>query len=720
MKHLISKLIGLCRCQRSAAIVLTGAALLCGPLLLATDAAAQRENREGSGASQRETRSNSAQQSREAQPARQTRQPAQSRSSGQESSRGASSMRSQPRGVQNRSDTRVGGVSSRSNPDQSLSQRPSPPRPLQLQRNSASNRDEIPSSRVITQQRRNVITRDQASRLQDLRRDWQREPITSRTMRERQSVRESAQQPSQPDRPLVRRPAAQSRSIERTPNQPSVIRRPQLDRREIDRRQVDRSTERSRSVQRPRIERPGLDRERIVERRSGVNRQDSDDLDRRDTQGNRRILVRQPRESETSRNAGAAGRAITQGEGRYSRLLRDAQERERRDVGHSAGERRDDERRRPGAREMNPSDARESVRSERRQRIPAADRSRPSLGDVQNPRQSPDGGRDIHRRGESTRPPRETSDSERRRGNVQAESVTRSRSSVTNMTNVTNISHNSYFYRQRTVRHYSRPHFGSWWAPYRKPSCRTSAFFAIRFGHPGFTLTFTKYGSRTAWHWWYGYGCPTFAWSKYTYSYVCPTWRYRTWWRPTTIYHTWYTPRVTHIHHVYSQPARVQYVEVPRDPCPYGFGEAWGLIAAGEVADALTAFACLADENPYDGLVKIGHSIAYAMIGFDELAVAMMRRAMTVDTESVRFVPSDEDLDHQILSLAAHFGEKAKDPMWRADGLFMMAALRAALGDIPGAHFTVAEAIRHGDDDPSAQQLRDLLTDLLHKELYGS
>lgn len=144
------------------------------------------------------------------------------------------------------------------------------------------------------------------------------------------------------------------------------------------------------------------------------------------------------------------------------------------------------------------------------------------------------------------------------------------------------------------------------------------------------------------------------------------------------------------------------------------------MIADGEAVAALTAFACLAQEYPYDGLAGIGYAIANAMIGADESAVVAMRRAMSVDAESIRFVPGDEQIDQHLFSLAAHFGERAKDPSWRVDGLFMMASLRAAMGDLTGAHFTITEAIRRGDDDPSAHMLRDTLVELLHEELYGS
>lgn len=158
----------------------------------------------------------------------------------------------------------------------------------------------------------------------------------------------------------------------------------------------------------------------------------------------------------------------------------------------------------------------------------------------------------------------------------------------------------------------------------------------------------------------------------------------------------------------------------PREPCPYSYSEAWGLIADGESSEALSAFACLSQDAPDDALATIGYAIANAMNGADESAVVAMRHAMNVDAASIRYVPGDEQLDQNLLYLAEHFGERAKDPDWRADGLFMMAALQAALGDLTGAHFTITEAIRSGDERLSAQLLRDTLVELLHADLYGS
>lgn len=291
---------------------------------------------------------------------------------------------------------------------------------------------------------------------------------------------------------------------------------------------------------------------------------------------------------------------------------------------------------------------------------------------------------------------------------------------VTNITNISNTTHNSYYYNQKSVKHYSKPQFGSWWTPYKYPSCRTSAYFSIHFGHPGFSLVFSKWGGSTAWHWWYGYGSAWCASPKYAYGYVSPSWRYRTWWRPTTIYHSWYAPRVTHVHHVYASAPQTRYVDPPREPCPYDYDEAWLMLADGNAGAGLSAFACLAQEYPYDGLASVGYAIANAMTGADESAVVAMRRAMTIDAEAIRFIPADSELDERLLSLVQHFGELANIPKWRPDALFMIASLKAALGDFAGAHFTITEAIRSGDDDASAHQLRETLARVLQAELYGS
>jgi hypothetical protein len=124
-------------------------------------------------------------------------------------------------------------------------------------------------------------------------------------------------------------------------------------------------------------------------------------------------------------------------------------------------------------------------------------------------------------------------------------------------------------------------------------------------------------------------------------------------------------------------------------------------------------------EPTAEQLFEVGLRGTLRIAAFSVLASALIGIVLGT-LLSIRFVPSDEDLDRAIISLAQHFGERAQDPNWRVDGLFMMASLRAVLGDFSGAHFTITEAIRRGDDDQSAYMLRDTLVDLLHKELYGS
>lgn len=201
------------------------------------------------------------------------------------------------------------------------------------------------------------------------------------------------------------------------------------------------------------------------------------------------------------------------------------------------------------------------------------------------------------------------------------------------------------------------------------------------------------------WPWWHSYSCFGF-WPYYSpYSVV---YRPRVIYRPVT---TVYVPRTEVVY---------------KDVCPYTEREAWELLAQGadRLDDAVNAFHCLAEEEPYDGLTLIGYSIVAAGIGDFDRATSIMRHAVRVDREALRHVPADARIDDAIIDLIGNFAQVVQIPGREADGLFMVAALRTILPDPAAAHFAVSQAIEHGDEDASAHELRDLLTKMLHEELF--
>jgi hypothetical protein len=193
------------------------------------------------------------------------------------------------------------------------------------------------------------------------------------------------------------------------------------------------------------------------------------------------------------------------------------------------------------------------------------------------------------------------------------------------------------------------------------------------------------------------------------------------WWRPVYVYHPVRPIHVTHVHHTYSPlPVARPAVHIAhREPaCPFTHREAWEHLAAGDVGRALEAFACLAREHPYDGLPNIGYAMANALIGADDSAVVMMRGAVRVDAESLRYVPADGRIDEQIIALLERYSERATMVGQERDAMFMIAALRTILQDHSGAYFAATQAIAHGDDDQAAFALRDMLAGMLTEQMY--
>lgn len=333
--------------------------------------------------------------------------------------------------------------------------------------------------------------------------------------------------------------------------------------------------------------------------------------------------------------------------------------------------------------------------------------------------------------------------------NVSNTSNTTNVRNVTNVTNVTNVNnvttnatvgygltsnHVKYLHHHH---HQHRPFTTWWWDPYVTPGHRLGSFFAFHFGHGSkWHLQFKfstfgawghHYGGYGYWNPWCGYVAAPTCHAGCVGSCACVVWApVKPSWRPSTICYTLYPRTYSYLHFAYTslQPmVREVAVPVAPEPCPYTFGEAWRLIADGQTEAALTAFSCLAQAHPDDGLAHIGYAIANAMIepagAADDAALIAMRHAVTIDPDAIRYVPSDPDLDAVLTALLDHYVARAQEPQWRSSGLFMMASLMTALGDYTGAHFTIGEAINSGDNDVSARSLRDVLHAALQEQLYA-
>ena len=145
------------------------------------------------------------------------------------------------------------------------------------------------------------------------------------------------------------------------------------------------------------------------------------------------------------------------------------------------------------------------------------------------------------------------------------------------------------------------------------------------------------------------------------------------------------------------------------DPCPGTVADAWELLVGGSSGAALEAFDCLAGLLPDDGLPLIGYALAASQRDEHEDAIAVMREALRVDPESLRFVPDDERLRGQLMQLVEHYEYRARHQYGDVDALFMVAALWYLLNQEQTAYYAIDVAVTLGDGDASTLNLKSMI-----------
>jgi hypothetical protein len=167
-------------------------------------------------------------------------------------------------------------------------------------------------------------------------------------------------------------------------------------------------------------------------------------------------------------------------------------------------------------------------------------------------------------------------------------------------------------------------------------------------------------------------------------------------------------------------------------PPPPTIDDGWRLLAEGYFEESKDVFIAVGDSRPYDAPPQVGYSLATGMLGSHAAALEAMRSALRFDPGSVRAIPDDPRLVEQIRVLRGRYREMARlhdegAPVDAGEGfrpgvdsLFMAAALGYMLHDDAMAFFAVDTAIRRGDTDDSAFNLKGLLDQVLYDSIRGA
>ncbi|MCZ6493071.1 MAG: hypothetical protein O6933_03230 [Planctomycetota bacterium] len=153
-------------------------------------------------------------------------------------------------------------------------------------------------------------------------------------------------------------------------------------------------------------------------------------------------------------------------------------------------------------------------------------------------------------------------------------------------------------------------------------------------------------------------------------------------------------------------------------PCWATLAEAWELLAEGRAAAAHDAFDCLSQALPNDGLPMIGFALSAAQLDLPEIAVETMREAMRVDPEALHYVPDDDRLAQEVSDRVQYYEDRARHTYGDVDALFMVAALRYMLGELPAADYALDVAITLGDVEVSTVKLKAIIEWALAENIY--
>lgn len=138
----------------------------------------------------------------------------------------------------------------------------------------------------------------------------------------------------------------------------------------------------------------------------------------------------------------------------------------------------------------------------------------------------------------------------------------------------------------------------------------------------------------------------------------------------------------------------------------------WRLLAQRNPRGALDVFATQAGQSYTDGVPKVGYALSAAMQGDLNRAAWAMRRAFSIDPDSLHYLKIDPSLRASIDMLLAEYHNQLKYAQGNRqfDVIFMIAAMNYLIHDNAAASVAIERlVVKLGDDSPSAQNLRRLV-----------
>ncbi len=138
----------------------------------------------------------------------------------------------------------------------------------------------------------------------------------------------------------------------------------------------------------------------------------------------------------------------------------------------------------------------------------------------------------------------------------------------------------------------------------------------------------------------------------------------------------------------------------------------WRLLAQSNPRGALDVFATQAGQHQTDGVPKVGYALSAAMQGDLNKAAWAMRRAFSIDPDSLHYLKIDASLRASIDGLLTEYHNQLKYAQGNRhfDVAFMIAALNYLVHEQAAARIAIEKLVaKLGDNSQSAQNLHRLV-----------
>jgi hypothetical protein len=145
--------------------------------------------------------------------------------------------------------------------------------------------------------------------------------------------------------------------------------------------------------------------------------------------------------------------------------------------------------------------------------------------------------------------------------------------------------------------------------------------------------------------------------------------------------------------------------ELPPAPRPDDAG--WDLLVRGDISAAINEFIEETSMQPGHATPRVGFALCAAFQNDDDAAIWAMKRAFSIDSETLLRFAGSEDVNDEIRGLMSRYLARISTDESDNEAQFMVAALHFLLGENDASGTSIDTVLASGDGQNASRQLRN-------------